>query len=123
MLGGNGECVAFSESEWRLLRSVHRAALDRYCKRVLEECAATIGETDSSPHDRYLRLYRMLKERDMGLSTAFDDMRRSTALERLAAMIAVEAVTDEELNQFSASTRESANILANSPDRSATLYA
>jgi len=54
----------------------------------------------------------MLKERDMGLSTAFDDMRRSTALERLAAMIAVEAVTDEELNQFSALTRESANLLA-----------
>jgi maleate cis-trans isomerase len=62
----------------------------------------------------------MLKDSDMSLSTAFDDMRRSTGLERLAAMIALEVVTDEELNQFSASTRESADMLADSFRRTGT---
>ena len=51
----NGGRVTFPEHDWRLLRVVHRTALDRYCTRVLEECVATIRGTDISPHDRYLR--------------------------------------------------------------------
>src|SRR2546427_8243294 len=81
----NGGRVTFPEHDWRLLRVVHRTALDRYCTRVLEECVATIRGTDISPHDRYLRLFRLLKERDESIATAFDDLRRSTAIQRLAA--------------------------------------
>jgi len=104
--------VSLPETDWRLLRSVHRAALDRYCTRVLEECAMTIRGAAPSPHDRYLRLFRMLKERDASIAAAFDDLRRSTAIQRLAAMIALGVVTDEELNRFSAPTRDSAIVLA-----------
>jgi hypothetical protein len=103
--------VTFPETDWRLLRSAHRAALDRYCTRVLEECAAVI-RADMSPHDRYLSLFRLLKERDQALAYAFDDLRRSTAIQRLAAMIALEVITDEELDRFSAPTRDSAMVLA-----------
>ena len=103
--------MTFLETDWRLLRSVHRAALDRYCTRVLEECAAAI-RADMSPHDRYLRLFRLLKERDQAIASAFDDLRRSTAIRRLAAMIALEIITDEELDRFSAPTRDAAMALA-----------
>ncbi len=94
------------ESDWRVLRSVHRAALERYCARVLEECAAVIRDKDSSPHDRYLRLSRLINERDDSIAAAFNDLRRSTAIQRLASMIALGAVTDAELEQFSPATRE-----------------
>jgi hypothetical protein len=104
--------VTFPEQDWRLLRSVHRAALDRYCARVLEECAEAIRAADISAHERYLRLYRLLQERDQAIATAFNDLRRSTALERLAAIISLGVVTDEELAQFSAPTRDSAMVLA-----------
>lgn len=67
---------------------------------------------DTSPHDRYLRLFRMLKERDKSIAAAFDDLRRSTGIQRLAAMIALEVVTDEELDRFSAPIRDSAKLLA-----------
>ena len=56
----------------------------------------TIRGAAPSPHDRYLRLFRMLKERDASIAAAFDDLRRSTAIQRLAAMIALGVVTDEE---------------------------
>ena len=36
-------------------------------------------------HERYLAVYRLVKERDSELSVAFDDMRRSTALVLLAS--------------------------------------
>jgi len=81
---------------------------------VLEECVATIRGTDISPHDRYLRLFRLLKERDESIATAFDDLRRSTAIQRLAAMIALGVIPDEELGRFSATTRDSAVAMADS---------
>jgi hypothetical protein len=100
------------ERDWRLLRSVHGEALDRYCARVLEECATVIRDTKSSSHDRYLKLFRLVKERDDSIAVAFNDLRRSTAIQRLASMLLLGTVTDEELSQFSVETRESATALA-----------
>jgi hypothetical protein len=104
--------VNFPEHDWRLLRSLHHAALDRYCARILEECAAVMRDADFSAHDRYLRLFRLLKERDERIVAAFDDLRRSTAIQRLAGMIILGVITDAELAQFSQATRESATAVA-----------
>ena len=104
--------MALPESDWQLFRSVHATALDRYCKRVLEECAATIREPDMSAHERYLRLFRLLRARDQSIAAAFNDLRRSTAVQRLAAMILLELVTGEELDRFSEATRDTATELA-----------
>lgn len=75
------------ERDSRALRSVHRAGLNRYCARVLEECAAATQDTASSPHDGYLRLIRLVTDRNAKMAAAFDDLRRSTAIQRLASMI------------------------------------
>ena len=69
-------------------------------------------DADSSAHDRYLRLFRLIKERDERIVAAFDDLRRSTAIQRLAAMINLGVITDVELGQFSQATRVSATALA-----------
>ncbi len=98
--------MSFPEQDWRVLRALHVTALERYCTRVLDECVALIRDTDMSAHDRYLRLFRLLRERDDGLTAAFDDLRRSTALMRLVATINLDVVTDKELEQFTPSTRE-----------------
>ena len=71
-----------------------------------------IQDADSSAHDRYLRLFRLIKERDERIAAAFDDLRRSTAIQRLAAMILLGVMTDEDLAQFSRATGESATALA-----------
>ncbi len=65
-----------------------------------------------SPHERYVRLFTMVAERDESLERAFDDLRRSTALDRLAAMIALGVVTADDLAAFTADTRETATELA-----------
>ena len=100
------------ERDWKLLRSLHRAALARYCARVLDECTAVIGDDKFSAHDRYLRLVRLLLERDDRVAAAFNDLRRSTAMQRLAAMINLGVVNGVELEQFSPATRETAAALA-----------
>jgi|SRR5215218_1441122 len=94
------------ESDWKIFRTVREAALDRYCARVLGECAAVIEDTSTTNHARYLRLFRMLRERDDDLAFAFNDFRRSTAIIQLARIHALGVVTDEELRRFSAGTQE-----------------
>ena len=94
------------ESDWKIFRTVRQAALDRYCARVLDECAAVIRDTSIANHERYLRLYRMLDKRDDELASAFNDFRRSTAIIQLAHIRRLGVVTDEELGRFSKETRD-----------------
>ena len=94
------------ESDWKLFRTVREAALDRYCAGVLEECAAIIADERATHHERYGRLYRLLKKRDRTLADTFDNPRRSVARMQLAQMDALGLVTDIELARFSEDTRE-----------------
>ena len=107
------------ERDWKHLRGLHQVALERYCTRVLDEIRTLAADETGSAHDRYLRLYRMLQERDRALATAFDDMRRTMAIPRLAAILNLGVITEEELAGFSAPTRDSALSLKDllSPQR------
>jgi hypothetical protein len=100
--------VDFPERDWKHLRALHLVAFDRYCSRILEESAAVIADSAASPHERYLRLYRLLRERDATMATAFDDLRRSTATRRLASIVALDLLTRDELNNFTTQTRDTA---------------
>jgi hypothetical protein len=99
------------ESDWKIFRTVRAAALDRYCARVLEECTAVIEDRSVSSHDRYLQLFRLLRERDDDLADAFNDPRRSVAFFQLARIRGLGVVTDDELGRFSPETREVVHAL------------
>lgn len=102
----------FPEVDWKAMRRVHEPALQRYCDRILNECRDIISSMDLTPHERYLSLIETLRRRDRELASAFDDMRRSRALEHLARMIQLQVITDEELSEFTPETRSRAQTLA-----------
>jgi hypothetical protein len=93
---------------------VHTNALERFCKRVLAESERIAADTGESAHERYLRLFEHLAEQNHLMSAAFDDLRRSTAILRLAAMINLGVVVEDELVDFSPETRQSARSIASS---------
>lgn len=93
------------ERDWKVFRTVREAALDRFCARVLKKAASVIQDKGTN-HERYLRLYRLLQERDRDIAFAFNDFRRSTAIIQLARIHALGVVTNEELARFSPETRE-----------------
>ena len=97
----------FPESDWRVLRSVHDEALERYCTRVLDD-VVQIARGEGTAHERYLRVFRAVDDHNDRIAHAFDDMRRSRAIQRLAAMMNLDVVTDEELARFSKPAREMA---------------
>ena len=73
---------------------------------MLDECAVAIQDTSTTNHERYLRLFRLLSERDDELASAFNDFRRSTALIQLAHIHRLGLVTDDELGRFGKETRD-----------------
>jgi hypothetical protein len=74
--------------------------------RVLNEVGRIRADTGKSQHERYVGIYRLMKERDKELGQTFDHLRRSTALMQLATFRSLKLVTEEEYMRFSSSTRE-----------------
>lgn len=96
------------EKDWKHFKVVHDVAMERYCSRVIEECQEVLTDAGVSARDRFLQVSRLVRERNREMASAFDDMRRSTAVLRLATMIGLEVVTAKELEQFSSLVREKA---------------
>jgi hypothetical protein len=94
----------FPESDWRTFRELRAVALDRFCRRVLEQIEAMIRDGSLSQHERYLKVFRFLRDRDDELEQAFNPPRRSSMIEQLAAIHKCRLLTPDEL--VTARTRE-----------------
>jgi hypothetical protein len=99
------------EEDWKIFRQLHPIAVERFCQRVLSEVDRLASDTEKSAHDRYLAVFALMKQRDRELADAFNDLRRSTALRQLARIQFHDLLTQEELDRFSAETREAVQFL------------
>ena len=106
--------IDIKESDWKVFRRLHSIALERYCQRVLEEVKQATTCKDSY-HGCYLKVYRLLQDRDKTLARCFDDLRRSTALLQLLLIIKEGLLTDEELKQFSPELQDRINAIKSRP--------
>ena len=89
------------ESDWRRFKAVHTKAEERYCERILEELATIVTVSEAgSANARYLKVYKLIKDRDKQMASAFGDCRRSTAVMQLGIMRRMKLLTDEELSLF-----------------------
>jgi hypothetical protein len=96
----------FNESEWKFLRALHKVALERFCKQILLEIERINADSSREYHEKYLEIFELLNLRDRELAGAFDDMRRSRAITKIANLRRLGVVTDEEFLCFSPETRE-----------------
>ena len=94
------------ETDWKLLRELHPIALERFCERVLAEIGGIVADERQRARERYAAVFKLVKRRDSELAVAFDDLRRTTAMLRLACIQSHGLWTDEELARFSSQTRE-----------------
>jgi hypothetical protein len=99
------------ESDWKLFREIRGMALDRFCRRVLEEVDVLRLDASRSHHERYLALFRLLQNRDEQLAYAFNDPRRSRMIAQLAAIHAYGLLEAGELAGFTARTRATVESL------------
>jgi hypothetical protein len=95
------------ETDWKLFKPLRKIALERFCERVLDEISRISSDGSKSKHERYLAIYRLVRERDQEIDPIFDVLRRSTAVRQLCAFRSHDLVTEQELRQFSPDLRKS----------------
>lgn len=99
--------ASFPESDWKIFKRVREAALDRLCRRVLDEIAAISADSNRTAHERYQAVYGLVRDRDRDIAEAFDDLRRSRAWQQLLMMRRLGLLEPDDLAELSAATRES----------------
>jgi hypothetical protein len=104
------------ESDWKLLRKLKPVALDRLCKRILDEGGRVIATREKSAHERYLELFKLLERRNHDIESCFDDQRRSNAVIKLAAIYSRGLLNPEEFSRFSDETQAQVAHLRGGPD-------
>jgi hypothetical protein len=95
------------ESDWKTFRRLHEVALERFCKRVIEEINPATSDCNETYHVRYLEVFDLIMDRNEKMARAFDDIRRSRAFLLLANIRQNQLLTDEEFSEFSVEARES----------------
>ena len=94
------------ESDWKIFKELHTAALNRCCEKTLQEISKLAADTAKTPHQRYQEIFRYSKDRNRDIAAEFDDSRRSTAVSQLTVLFASGWITASELERLSPETRE-----------------
>ena len=99
------------EADWKLLRRLHRIALERYCRRVIEEISGAVSDRDGGYHGCFLEVFALVNERNQELARTFDDLRRANATLLLAGMMERRLLSGEEFSQFGPETRNAVEAI------------
>jgi hypothetical protein len=99
------------ERDWKLFRQLQPLALERFCEKLLSDIQ-DISESGQTAHERYLRVFKIVRKQDKELATLFDDPRRSNAWFQLSLIHSHDLFTLEEMQRFSPETQERVNQLA-----------
>ena len=99
------------ERDWKVFRQRQPIALERFCEKVLFEIR-DISISNQSAHQRYLRVFKTVRDQDKELAALFDDPRRSNAWVQLSLIHSHELFTLEEMQRFSSETQQRINELA-----------
>ena len=93
------------EKDWKVFKRLREVALERFCKSILAEIVKVVSDESKEAHLRYLAVFKLVSKRDKQLASAFDDLRRSTALLQLTLIHRLKLLSDEEILQFTAETQ------------------
>jgi hypothetical protein len=99
------------ESDWKILRQLHKVTLERFCEEILLDLGRISSDRSRSSHEKYLDLCAHLQKRDKEIAKAFDSPRRSNAYLMIATLKRQGFMTEEEFARFSQETRETVDVI------------
>lgn len=94
----SGDC---KESDWKYLRKIKDDLLKQLCERINRRSLEILTAPQSTPHEKYLALYRHVEESDAIIAICFNDWRRSTLKAHVAALYENDLLTKEHCSHFS----------------------
>lgn len=93
------------ERDWKLMSSMKSRVLEDACARILKAVESALQMKGRSNYEVYMALWDLLKKEDASIGIMFDDLKRSTALLKLAAWCRHGLVSESDLALFSEETQ------------------
>ena len=103
--------VTIDESDWKLLKGLHQVSLERFSKQILKELEQISIDSSKSHHERFLASFDLINRRNKDMAMAFDDLRRSRAFDRIAAIHSLGLFSKDEFAGFTEHTQEVMKVL------------
>lgn len=94
------------EEDWKKLRSLKDAALNIACERIFFKIGMLLEERGADGHKYYLKLWKTIRCEDKEIALMFDDLKRSTAIFKLAMWKKNGLLSGDDFKDFTRETQE-----------------
>ena len=101
------------EKDWKKLRSLKDSALNIACERIFEKIKNLTVSRGAENHKYYLKLWKLMRVEDKEISLMFDDLKRSTAIFKLAMWKKNGILSKESFDELSKETQEHIDLILN----------
>ena len=95
-----------AEKDWKKLRSLKDTAINIACERILQKINILIESRGAESHKYYLKLWRVMEEEDKEISLMFDDLKRSTAIFKIAMWKKNGILSGEDFEELTEKTQQ-----------------
>ncbi|MGL4577476.1 MAG: hypothetical protein ACRCVP_00955 [Shewanella xiamenensis] len=94
------------EKDWKRLSSLKQSLLNSACETIFERIEQISSTRRGREHEAYLALWKVINKEDNAIAEMFDDLKRSNAVVKIAALKHHGVLTDEQLALFSQETQD-----------------
>ena len=99
------------ESDRKKLRAMKGDVLNFTCERIVEKIEALTRARKGKEHEAYLKLWKLMEKEGREISLMFDDLKRSNAIQKLAAWKRNAVISKEIFSKFSDETQQTVKAL------------
>lgn len=105
-----------AERDWKTLRAMKDDVLNAACERILDKAQSVLDNREGRNYQAYLELFKLIEAEDREIALMFDNLKRSTAIQKLIAWRTRGLLADEDVAQFSDETRRILSFLLGDRD-------
>jgi hypothetical protein len=95
-----------SEKDWKMLINIQKRLLNSACEIIFQRIEQISSNRKGREHESYLELWKIINKEDDVIAEMFDDLRRSNAVWKIAALKHYGVLTDDQLALFSQETQD-----------------
>jgi hypothetical protein len=101
------------EKDWKKVRVLKETAINIACERVFHKINTLIESRGAESHKYYLKLWKVIKAEDKEIGLMFDDLKRSTAIFKLAMWKKNGILSDDDFEEFTIETQKRIDSICN----------
>lgn len=102
-----------AEKDWKKLRALKDEALNIACERIFYKIDNIIEARGAQSYKYYLKLWKVMKKEDKEISLMFDDLKRSTAIFKLAMWKKNGILSDDDFEELTEETQNRIDAICN----------